>query len=136
MRIEIDVGKNSTTVVGVLNTGYREKEPGLTIPLVVAQQLGLWPHLPETAIEKEYEVAGGHVIRDYVIPNCATVRLLVEKEVIVYNCNIAISEGEKEVLINDKLISALEIVIEDAGKGLWRLRGDDKLMESDEAEEY
>jgi len=36
-----------------------------------------------------------------------------------------------EALINDQLISRLGIIIEDPARGLWRLRGDDKIRESE-----
>jgi len=39
-------------------------------------------------------------------------------------CGVAISELEDEVLLSDKLISALGLVIEDAGEGLSRFRAE------------
>ena len=50
-----------------------------------------------------------------------------KKEVDAYGIII---EGEREVLMSDKLISSLGIVIEDAGKGLWRFKGENKIRKS------
>jgi hypothetical protein len=47
-----------------------------------------------------------------------------DKESPMVVCDTAISEYEDEVLLSDQLISALTIVIEDAGKGIWRFRDD------------
>jgi len=44
---------------------------------------------------------------------------------------LVISEYSDEVLINDQLISRLEIVIEDPAKGLWRLKEERRLRTSE-----
>lgn len=134
VKIEIDVGENSTTVSGKLNTGYTPNEIALVLPLLVAEQLGIWPNLPKNVEEITYGVAGGGKIKVYRIQKCGNIRLLAKEDVIVKNCSIVISEGEDEILISDKLISALGIVIEDAGKGLWRLRGETEIRESEQPE--
>ena len=45
-------------------------------------------------------------------------------------CALVISELEREVLLSDTAISKLEIVIEDAGKGLWRFKNEAKIRTS------
>ena len=37
---------------------------------------------------------------------------------------------EREVIISDKLASALKIAIEDIGEGIWRFRDEQKLRKS------
>ena len=53
-------------------------------------------------------------------------------------CDVLVSTIEREVLISDKLASALKIVLEDPGEGLWRLRTDppDRLRRSEELQEW
>jgi len=62
----------------------------------------------------------------------AEVHLIIEdvesKQVDTY---LVVLEYTDEVSINDQLISRLGIIIEDPAKGLWRLRGDDKIRESE-----
>lgn len=61
----------------------------------------------------------------------ARVRLIVDDEMKEpISSFIVISEFSDEVLINDQMISAMGIVIEDAAKGLWRLRGEDRVRMS------
>jgi len=45
--------------------------------------------------------------------------------------SVVIMEGEKEVLLSDKSISALQIVLEDIGKGIWRFKKEEKLRKSE-----
>lgn len=45
----------------------------------------------------------------------------------------AISEFERQILLNDKLAGKLGIRIEDVGEGLWSLRNDPKIRKSERA---
>jgi len=122
VKIEIVVGGRTLELVALANSGYEAETAQLLVPIRVAELLGLWP--PEGAIESTYETAGGP-LRTWVYARRCRVRLEAEgAEPVEAVADLAISPIADEVLINDKLIGELQIVLEDAGKGLWRLRGD------------
>jgi len=118
-------------VIAVVNSGYEAPTPQLIVPKSVARELSFWPPPPE-ALELVYDTAGGP-LRVWLIQKAISVKVLTEdvesREVIV---DLVISPLADEALISDKLIDELEIVIEAAGRGLWRFRGDPptKLRES------
>ena len=104
--------------------------PEVLIPIQFAERLGVWPSLPRETIVETYRSASG-LMRVYRIRG-AKVHLITEdvesKQVDTY---LVVSEYTDEALINDQLISRLGIIIEDPARGLWRLRGDDRIRESE-----
>ena len=89
----------------------------------VAERLGLWPKLPEDTIVETYKTASG-LMRVYRVRGARASLLVggVEKgDVEIY---LVISEHTDEALISDQLTSEFGIVIEDPAKGLWRLKGE------------
>ncbi len=116
----------------VLNSGYESVEEEVIIPVKVAERLGLWPRLPEGTEVEEYEVAGGIKVRAYFIRDCLEVQVVAEdKASEPVKTAAAIMEGQNEILLSDASISAHRIVIEDAKRGLWRFRGEEKLRGSE-----
>jgi len=113
------------------NSGFEATTRKILIPKKVAEILGLWP-LPEDAEVVSFDSVGGEVGL-YLIRNRALLRIYGEESDFV-ECDVLISTIEKEVLLSDKVISALEIVLEDPGAGLWRLRRDppNKLRRTEE----
>ena len=108
-------------LAALVNSGFETETPQLLLPVAAARELGLWPLRPE-AVSATYDTAGGPV-SVWVYPRALSVRVLVEDveapEVIA---DAVISTVEREALISDKLMSVLQIAIEDAGEGLWRFR--------------
>ncbi|HDD45063.1 MAG TPA: hypothetical protein ENG63_09445 [Candidatus Desulfofervidus auxilii] len=132
VRLKALKGKKETIEeIALLNTGYESKEPEIVIPKETAEKLGLWPHLPDGTEVGDYEVGGGGKVRVYYIENCLEIQVLTEDTVSnPILVSAVIMEGEKEVLLSDKSISALQIVLEDAGKGIWRFKKEEKLRKS------
>lgn len=127
VRVRLRIVKNDKVIEtsALANSGYEAETPQLLIPIKLAQILNLWP--PKTSFEEtEYETAGGP-LRVWISPRTCKVSVIVEgveaPEVIA---DIVISPIANEVLISDKMISELQIALEDVGRGLWRFRWEPK----------
>jgi len=118
--------------VALANAGYEVEEPEVTLPEETAKTLGLLPELPKGAKIVEYATVGGGKIKVYWIPKAVEVSVVTEDRTVgPVLSNVAIVAGESEVILSDKLIDALEIVIEKAGEGIWRFRGEQKLRKTE-----
>ena len=123
--------------VAVLNAGYESEEPEATIPVKLAERLGLWPRLPEGTEVEAYEVAGGIKVRTYFIENCLEVQVVTEDTASSPIKTVAvIMEGQNEILLSDAAISAHQIILEDAKKGIWRFRKEEKLRKSESPQHW
>ena len=122
----------TTTLVALVNSGFEAETPQLLLPVGAARELGLWP-LERGARRATYDTAGGPV-GVWVHPRALSVRVIAEDvEAPEVVADAVISPLEREVLISDRLMSALQIAIEDGGEGLWRFRfeGLDRLRRSE-----
>jgi len=129
VRVEIEYRGRKTSVVGLLNTGYESDVPEIMVPVAVAEQLGVWPRLPEGTVVETYRTASG-VTTVYRVPG-ASVRLVMDEGLgDPVQSYIVVCEHVDEVLLSDQLISAMGIVIEDPARGLWRLRGESRVRRS------
>jgi len=130
VRVRIRYGNSVVDTVALVNTGYETDVPEILVPLTVAERLSLWPRLPENTVVESYRTASG-IMRVYRVSG-ALVSLVVEgvekKTVSGY---IVISEYVDETLISDQLASAFGIAIEDPAKGLWRLREEGIVRQSE-----
>ena len=119
----------------LVNSGFETLTIKILIPKNLANELGLWP-VPADASVVSLESSGGEVGL-YLIKNGVMVKLYGEDMDFVM-CDVLVSTIEREVLISDKLASALKIVLEDPGEGLRRLRTDppDRLRRSEELQEW
>ena len=123
----------SCEVNSLLNTGYGSEEPEVVLPIGVAEKLGFWPKVPESAVVEAYEAAGGSKLTMHYLANAIKIQAITEdKKSKVVKCALAISELEREVLLSDQAIDELEIVIESPGRGLWRFRDEVKVRGSAE----
>jgi len=127
VRVEIEYRGRKASVVGLLNTGYESDVPEIMVPVAVAEQLGLWPRLPEGTVVETYRTASG-ITTVYRVPS---VRLVTDEGLgDPVQSYIVVCEHVDEVLLSDQLISAMGIVIEDPARGLWRLRGESRIRRS------
>lgn len=134
VRLLIKHGDKSIESSALVNSGYETDTPQLLVPIPVAEKLELWP--PIKALEETYDTAGGPT-RVWVYPKKAFTQIVGEridgKDVLT---DIVVSPIEDELLISDKLAGELEIVVEDFGRGLWRLRGEKELRESERPQKW
>ena len=127
VRVRLRIVRNGRIVeTSVLaNSGYEAETPQLLVPIKLAQLLELWP--PGEGIEEsEYETAGGP-LRVWVAPRACRVKVVAEgAESPDVEADVVISPIADETLLSDKMISELQIALEDVGKGLWRFRWEPK----------
>ncbi len=117
----------------LVNAGYEVEEPEILLPRRLAEFMSI-SLKPPRARAMVYETPFGfyHLIFS---PKAVSVHLVdVCKR--VEEVNVAVSEGEREVLISDALAEALGIQLVGIARGLWRYRDDppDVIRESVRAE--
>lgn len=129
VKVEIEYGGRGVATVALVNTGFEGDVPEILVPIDIARKLEVWPRLPENTVIETYRTASG-LMRVFRIPG-AMVRLVTEEgpgnPIPSY---IVVAEQADEPLINDQMISRMEIIVEDPAGGLWRLRGESKVRRS------
>ncbi len=114
----------------LLNTGFESEDPEIILPLRVAELLGFYPTLPEGAVVKTYETAGG-IVRMYYVKDGVEIQVTTdEKTSSPIRCAAVLSELETEVLLSDKTIEELKIILERPKEGIWRFRDEEKKRKS------
>ena len=96
IRIKINSlkGKPPLEVSSLLNTGFGTEEPEVLVPVKVAEKLSLWPELPEGAMVKAYETAGG-IARMYRISKAIEIQAATGDKISKpVKCSLVISEIE------------------------------------------
>jgi len=125
VKLRIIKGEKVIETSALANSGYETETPQLLIPIRLAQLLELWPPKDE-AEESEFETAGGP-LRVWIIPRACRVSVAVhDVKSPEVEADIVISPLADEVLLSDKMISELQIALEDVGRGLWRFRWEPK----------
>jgi hypothetical protein len=128
----LQTGREVITVA-LLNAGYETEKPECLLPVRLAEELEVWPKLPKGARVKNYETAGGPV-RMYCIEDGVEVVVVAGDESSKCISNLVVSQIEKEVLLSDAAIEALNIIIDSPLKGLWRFRDSGRLHGSEKPE--
>ena len=129
--VESRLTKRSRVVTAVVNTGFRSSGPDLSIPLDLAQELGLYPP-PDGSFSIEARTAGG-IVHLYAVPRALLVKVVVEdRETPSVEANALVNPLDDEVLVSDHLAEDLGIQILYPRRGLWRFVDDDpnKVRES------
>jgi len=134
VRIKLRIVRDEKVIEtsALANSGYETETPQLLIPIRLAQLLELWPPKSE-AEESEFETAGGP-LRVWIVPRACRVGVAIgDVKIPEVEADIVISPLADEVLLSDKMISELQIALEDVGRGLWRFRWEpkDKLRRSE-----
>lgn len=106
------------------NSGYEAETPQLLIPVKLAQTLGLWPPR-EDMQSSEFETAGGP-LNVWIASRACRVKVVDDVESPEVEADIVVSPLADEILLSDKMISELQIALEDVGRGLWRFRWEPK----------
>lgn len=129
IRIKSLEGGLEEVAPALLNTGFTSDKLDILIPRGIAEKLGLWPPPKGSTIEL-LDTAGGEVIA-YYVPNSVELTVIEEdKESKKLVCSTIISLHEKEILLSDAVIEALEIEILSPKTGLWRFKGERKIRRS------
>jgi len=117
-------GKEVETSV-LANSGYESETPQVLVPVRVAELLSIWPPI-EGVEESVFDTAGGP-LRVWIAPRAVKVRVMVHDVDTPYvEADVVISPLADEVLLSDKMISELNIALEDVGRGYWRFTWEPK----------
>lgn len=137
VRVKLFFDKEELATVAVANAGFETDVAEILLPFPLTIKLGLSEELGRA--RKESYRAVGRYVEMLKLSNPGKVCVVTEdKSSPMVECFPIVSETEDEVTMSDKLISSLKIVIEDAGKGIWRFRDDDPNLkrESEEQERW
>ncbi len=121
VRVRIVYRDRNVEVTALINTGYETDVPEIMIPLNIAKDLGLWPHLPRETVIETYRTASG-IMNVYRVRGGSVYLIVGESLHGPIDTYIVVSEYVDEPLISDQLTSRLGIMIIDPARGLWRLR--------------
>jgi hypothetical protein len=132
IRVRISSSRGSeATFTAIAKTGFESDEPEIIISEHLAERLGFYPRLPEGTEVEEYRSVGGR-FRAYRIPGLAEIFAETSNKIVgPVDVTVTIVPGEDEALLSDKLIDSLGIELIEAGKGLWRFRGEVDLRKSE-----
>lgn len=123
LRIRIKRENRVVEAIAIANSGYASRVPELVISRSIAEELGIYPNLPPNTRIVRYRTASGRIEEFLRIENCAEVQIVEPDRVSdSVRVNVVISPYISICLLSDKLISALKIVLIDAGEGLWCFR--------------
>lgn len=125
MKVRLQRGEKIVETTALANSGYEAETPQILIPVEAAKLLGLWP--PSHGVEESvFETAGGP-LRVWIAASACKVKVVVpDRETNEVVADIVVSPLADEVLLSDKIISELEIALEDVGRGYWRFTWEPK----------
>ncbi|MCS7112446.1 MAG: hypothetical protein NZ955_00580 [Candidatus Bathyarchaeota archaeon] len=127
VRVKVKISRNCRVLesTALANAGYEAETPQILIPTRVAQLLDLWP--PREGMEEtEFETAGGPLMVWIASRSCKVRVFADDVESSEVEADAVVSTLADEILLSDKMISELEIALEDVGRGLWRFRWEPK----------
>ncbi len=127
VRVRVRIARDGKEVVAsaLANSGYESETPQVLLPIEAAEILNLWPpgkNLEETI----FDTAGGP-LRVWVASRAVRVKVVVEDvDTPFVEADAIISPIADEILLSDKMISELNIALEDPGRGYWRFTWEGK----------
>jgi hypothetical protein len=123
----VRIARNGKEIVAsaLANSGYESETPQVLLPIEAAEILNLWP--PEKNLEETvFDTAGGP-LRVWVASRAVKVKIIVEDiDMPFVEADAVISPIADEILLSDKMISELNIALEDPGRGYWRFTWEGK----------
>lgn len=127
VRVRVRIARNGKEIVAsaLANSGYESETPQVLLPIEAAEILNLWP--PEKNLEETvFDTAGGP-LRVWVASRAVKVKVVVEYINMPFvEADAVISPIADEILLSDKMISELNIALEDPGRGYWRFTWEGK----------
>ena len=123
VKLEAVTGK-ITYVVALLNSGAESERPSIALPTSVAEELGLDELNAETAYSEEATTSVEvelyrNALKGTVVDG--------DEELTSTVLDAVVAEGLREPLLSDSAIDALNIEILSFSRGLWRIRGENKV---------
>jgi len=127
VRVRVKLSRNGREIEtsALANSGYESETPQILIPIKLAGQLGFWP--PTIDLEESVFESAGGPLRVWIVSKSVKVKVIVEDvETKWVEADLIISPLADEVLLSDKMISELNIALEDPGRGYWRFTWEPK----------
>jgi len=127
VRVRVKLSRNGREIEtsALANSGYESETPQILIPIKLAGQLGFWP--PTMDLEESVFESAGGPLRVWIVSKSVKVKVIVEDvETKWVEADLIISPLADEVLLSDKMISELNIALEDPGRGYWRFTWEPK----------
>ncbi len=126
IRLEAITGK-STERVALLNSGAESPEPSIVLSTEIAEEL----KLNELKAETTYSEEATTYVEVKLYKKAIKGTLLDNgEELTSVILDVAVAEGLIEPLLSDSPIDAFNIEIISFSKGLWRIRGENKIRNS------
>ena len=115
------------SVPAIANTGFESDNHEIIIPRSIALDLNLTRKLllAEAKLE-EYRGAGGKKFKAYILRHGFAKAWITteDRETQPVDITLTVVYGERDVLLSDKAIEALNIIILKPGTGIWRFSDD------------
>lgn len=125
VRVKLSRDDKEIETSALANSGYESETPQILVPIKLAEQLGFWP--PTTYLEESVFESAGGPLRVWIAPKSVKVKVIViDLETKWVEADLIISPLADEVLLSDKMISELNIALEDPGRGYWRFTWEPK----------
>jgi len=127
VRVRIKLSRNGREIEtsALANSGYESETPQILVPIKLAEQLGFWP--PTTDFEESVFESAGGPLRVWIVSKPVKAKVVVaDVETKWVEADLIISPLADEVLLSDKMISELNIALEDPGRGYWRFSWEPK----------
>jgi hypothetical protein len=127
VRVRVRIARNGKEIVAsaLANSGYESETPQVLLPIEAAEILNLWP--PEKNLEETVFDTAGSPLRVWVASRAVKVKVVVEDiDMPFVEADAVISLIADEILLSDKMISELNIALEDPGRGYWRFTWEGK----------
>ena len=127
VRVRVKLSRNGRGIEtsALANSGYESETPQILVPIKLAEQLGFWP--PTIDLEESVFESAGGPLRVWIASKSVKVKVIVaDVETKDVEADLIISPLADEVLLSDKMISELNIALEDPGRGYWRFTWEPK----------
>lgn len=113
--------------MALLNSGAESPEPSIALPTEIAEEL----ELNELKAETTYSEEATTYVEVKLYKKAIKGTLLDNgEELTSVILDVAVAEGLIEPLLSDSAIDAFNIEIISFSKGLWRIRGENKIRKS------
>jgi len=134
VKVRLEYEDKQVEAVALANAGFESDEPEIIVPVDIARELNLYPHLPGGAIIDRYRGAGGRTFKVYRLSRGIVRAYVITEDRLVgpVDVTLTIVPGEYEVILSDQALDSFGIVLVKPGKGLWKFIDDpvDKIRKS------
>ncbi|MBI4616404.1 MAG: hypothetical protein HY720_22525 [Planctomycetes bacterium] len=104
--------------IALANTGYEGGPPNLSLPILAARALGLWPP-PSDAVREALQAYGG-IVQTWAVRDAVRLKVVApDREGPWAQASVVLAETDNEAVLSDCLLDAIELLILKPGQGTW-----------------